>query len=306
MRRSQVVRHRVLVSAFPGSNPGASDKQISRRSSRITNIKAVILAAGKGVRMESDLPKVLHPLQGRPLIQHVIDNIKKSGICDIFLVVGYKGNEVISAIGDSAKFVWQHEQLGTGHAALQAEKALQGFSGSVLLACGDVPLIQPDVFKKMIDGCCGETKAVVLTMLLQNPSGYGRIIKDENENFIRIVEEKDADAEEKKVREVNTGTYLFDSRSLFSCLNTIGTDNAQGEYYLTDVLRLIKETGSNVNTVLLENSIHGSGINSKEDLARLEKFLEKNQVPNCPAQRPPKVKRLSLLLSKSIVFVLRS
>lgn len=238
--------------------------------------KAIVLAAGKGVRMKSDLPKVLHVLAGKPLVLHVIDNLKKSGVDDIVVVVGYRGELVAEAVDGAARVVWQKEQLGTGHAVMQAESALRDFSGSVLIACGDVPLLGAETFKILLESAGSDSvKAVVVTMVQDNPHGYGRIVKDGNGNLERIVEEKDASAEIKKIREVNTGTYLFDARYLFEGLKTIGTDNAQGEYYLPDALQYIRKQGFLVKTLLLENAVEGSGINSKEELQRLEDLLAK-------------------------------
>ena len=227
--------------------------------------------------MKSEIPKVLHPLDGRPLVQHVINSLHSSGIDDIILVVGYRGDMVIDAIGNSVRYVWQREQLGTGHAVMQAEKTLEEFKGSVLIACGDAPRISPATFKKMIkESKAVNTKAVVLTMIQDNPAGYGRIIKDENAGFLRIVEEKDASPEEKKEKEVNTGTYVFERDSLFNGLKNVGTNNAQGEYYLTDVLQHIVSSGYSVKRVVLDNPVEGTGINSKEELERLEQYLKKN------------------------------
>ncbi len=252
-----------------------SKKNVFIRSYLIKDIKAVVLAAGKGVRMRSDLPKVLHPLLGKSLLQHVIESLHSSGVDDTIVVVGYKGDMVIEQIGDAVEYAWQREQLGTGHAVMQAEEALKGFKGSVLIACGDVPQIRPETFKRMLEESEREkTRAVVLTMIQEDPTGYGRIIKDEQGNFVRIVEEKDATSEEKLEKEVNTGTYVINKESLFSGLKSLGKDNAQGEYYLTDVLHDIKSSGFLVNRVVLEDSVEGVGINSKEDLNKLEGYLK--------------------------------
>lgn len=243
------------------------------RSYSINTIASIVLAGGKGVRMKSDMPKVLQPFLGKPLISHVIDNLKNAGIDNIFVVVGYRGELVIDVITGRAAHVWQHEQLGTGHAVMQAEKALEGFSGRVVIACGDVPLISPETFRSMIaESDSDRIKAVVLTMKLEHPHGYGRIVMDESGNFLKIVEEKDADLEEKKIQEVNTGTYIFDKRFLFEGLRHINTNNAQGEYYLPDALHNILSSGYTVKTMLLANPIEGSGVNTKEELQKLEEY----------------------------------
>ncbi|MBN1499735.1 MAG: NTP transferase domain-containing protein [Spirochaetes bacterium] len=238
-------------------------------------IKAVVLAAGKGVRMKSELPKVLHLLAGKPLTEHVIGNLRKSGINDIILVIGYKGEEVQKAIGDSVKYVWQHEQLGTGHAVLMADELLSDFKGNVLVACGDAPLISDKSFRLLIEKMKNDdVKASVLTMILDNPHGYGRMIKDNSGNLVRIVEEKDATDEERKINEVNTGTYVFDSEILFDGLKKIGNNNAQKEYYLPDIIGYIKSLGYKAVTCVLDNPFEGSGINSREELQKIEDLIK--------------------------------
>jgi bifunctional UDP-N-acetylglucosamine pyrophosphorylase/glucosamine-1-phosphate N-acetyltransferase len=238
------------------------------------NITAVVLAGGKGVRMESDLPKVLHKINSRPLIMYVLESLKKAGIERIITVVGYKGEMVSDAISGLSDSVIQKEQLGTGHAVMQAEKLLAGFDGNVVVACGDVPLIRPETFIKLIQEIKDEkVKAAVLTMKLENPAGYGRILKDSNGNFLRIVEEKDSDSEQKKIQEVNTGTYVFDCRFLFDGLKQIDTNNAQSEYYLPDALNYIIKSNFIVKTLLLENPVEGSGINNKSELSVLENLV---------------------------------
>ena len=278
MRCSQAVRHRVLVPAFPGSNPGTSDFLFFLVQNMDTNCKAIVLAAGKGVRMQSEMPKVLHRLSGKPLVLHVIDNLIYAGLKeeDIIVVVGYRGDDVIHAIGNRVQFVWQNEQLGTGHAVMQAEPVLQGYNGIVIVACGDVPLIKPETFSMLFATTNDQkTGAVVLTMELENPFGYGRIIRDEHGNLLKIVEEKDATTQQKAIREVNTGTYAFKSPLLFQGLKTITTENAQREYYLPDALTYIRSTGNTIKIIKLEDPIQGSGINSKEELSKLEDIISK-------------------------------
>lgn len=248
---------------------------IIRRIKILEGIASIILAGGKGERMKSDLPKVLHPLRGRPLISHVTESLRSAGIDDIYIVVGFKGDAVIDALGPSFHYVWQRQQLGTGHAVMQAESAFEGYTGRIIVACGDVPLIRPATFRKLVEMSDEpDVKAAVLTMKLENPFGYGRIITDGTDGFVRIVEEKDASPEEKLVSEVNTGTYIFDREYLFSGLKRINNSNAQGEYYLPDVLQYIRESGCNVRTYCLEDPLEGSGINSREELARVEKYID--------------------------------
>lgn len=224
--------------------------------------------------MESDLPKVLHLLNNRPLITHVIDSLNKVGIENIAVIIGYKGEMVKKTLESRARFIWQHEQLGTGHAVMQAEDDFKNFEGRIIIACGDVPLVKPETFQKLIEHSNDQaTKAVVLTMSLKNPTGYGRILKDKNRDFLRIVEEKDASETEKEIQEVNTGTYIFDSEFLFKGLKKIDTNNAQGEYYLPDALNYIINEGYSVKTILLEDPIEGSGINTRDELLKLENLV---------------------------------
>jgi UDP-N-acetylglucosamine diphosphorylase/glucosamine-1-phosphate N-acetyltransferase len=226
--------------------------------------------------MQSDLPKVLQPFLNRPMILHVLDSLEKAGVSDICVIVGYRGELVVEAVGNRAQTVWQREQLGTGHAVMQAEKAMAGFSGKVIVACGDVPLIRPETFRAMIEASGPDSaRAVVLTMKLDNPTGYGRIVKDGAGNFLKIVEEKDAGAEERAIREVNTGTYVFDKRLLFDGLKRINTNNAQGEYYLPDALEHVVRSGFKVRTMLLNDPLEGRGVNTREELWRLEDYYRK-------------------------------
>ncbi|NLV69060.1 MAG: NTP transferase domain-containing protein [Spirochaetes bacterium] len=239
----------------------------------INPISSIVLAGGKGVRMKSELPKVLHPLCGKPLIGYVVDSLGSAGIDDIVVVVGYRGDDVISFLGNSVRFVWQHEQLGTGHAVMQAEDLFRNHGGYVVVACGDVPLIKPDTFRALMHESAKEnTGAVVLTMIQDNPKGYGRIVKKDGE-FVRIVEEKDASDDERGITEVNSGTYIFKTSLLFEGLKRITTDNAQGEYYLPDALEYIKGSGLRVGTIQLKDHVEGRGINTKEELVSLEQYV---------------------------------
>ncbi len=226
--------------------------------------------------MQSDLPKVLHLLQGKPLIQHVLDSLQTASVDDITVVVGYRGDLVIDAVGTRARCVWQHEQLGTGHAVMQAEEIFDGYRGIVIVACGDVPLVKPGTFAGLMEEMnSNRVKAAVLTMVLHDPTGYGRIVKDADGRFMKITEEKDAPAEIRKIREVNTGTYVFDSEILFQGLRRIDTNNAQGEYYLPDALQFVLDKGNRVETLMLDDPVEGSGINTKDELNMLEKYLAK-------------------------------
>ena len=231
--------------------------------------------------MNSRLPKVLHQLKGKPLVQYVIDSLVKAGVDDIVVVVGYEGEKVLDVLPAGVGHVWQREQLGTGHAVMQAEEALSGFDGRVVIACGDVPLISPLSFKKLIGLCEGKTKGALLTMKPESFEGYGRIIKNEDGFFQRIVEEKDASPQERLIDEVNAGTYVFDKKLLFDGLKGLNMNNAQREYYLTDVPGYILKSGFDVDVLLLDDPIEGSGINKQDELTQLEKYLDNlNKVGN--------------------------
>lgn len=244
----------------------------------LTDVRAIVLAAGRGVRMKSDIPKVLHSLCGKPLVAHVIDNLREAGIADIIVVVGYGGDEVIKALGPSVRYAWQHEQKGTGHAVMQAKPFIERHRGMVLIASGDVPLISPRTFKAMMGVAQSDgTKAVVLTMTPDSPYGYGRIIRTAEGDLAEIVEERDASDTQKAIREVNTGTYIFHGEYLIPGLSTLSTDNAQGEYYLPDVIGYIRSLGHPVRIVCLEDAFEGSGVNSPEDLQRVERHLKERE-----------------------------
>jgi UDP-N-acetylglucosamine diphosphorylase/glucosamine-1-phosphate N-acetyltransferase len=225
--------------------------------------------------MKSSLPKVLHNLSGKPLINHVLGNIREAGIDEMVVVIGYEGSQVQNTVGVDVTCVWQHEQLGTGHAVMQARSELHEYTGNVLIACGDVPLIQPGTFRLLADTAEDPAVgAVVLTMVVDDPTGYGRIVRDDSGYLDRIVEHKDASDEIRSIKEVNTGTYVFNAQDLFNGLATINTDNAQGEYYLPDALQYIRNNGQKVALVTLEDPVEGSGINSREDLQYLESVIQ--------------------------------
>ncbi|MGH2403676.1 MAG: bifunctional UDP-N-acetylglucosamine diphosphorylase/glucosamine-1-phosphate N-acetyltransferase GlmU, partial [bacterium] len=235
------------------------------------DIQAVVLAAGKGKRMASTLPKVLHRICGRPMIAYVLDTLAEVGIPSPVVVVGHESDQVRAAIGDGARCVVQAEQLGTGHAAMQALPALEGHSGTVLLLYGDVPFLRAETIETLLDHHCTQAAAAtVLTDLREDPAGYGRVVRDQSGNVRRIVEDADAAAEEREIREINAGTYAFDIRALREALRVIKPANAQGEYYLTDAIGLLLERGETVAAVVVGESIEASGINSRRELAAAE------------------------------------
>ncbi|SHG43025.1 UDP-N-acetylglucosamine pyrophosphorylase /glucosamine-1-phosphate N-acetyltransferase [Thermosyntropha lipolytica DSM 11003] len=242
------------------------------------SFSAVVLAAGKGVRMKSDLPKVVHKVAGKPMIVHVVENLKQAGIEDITVVVGHKRElvkEVLSPF--KVKFALQEEQLGTGHALLQAKDQVD-LESTLLVLAGDTPLLTAATLKRLIS-FHGESGAVatVLSAELANPYGYGRIIRDSDDNLLKIVEEKDASLEEKKITEINAGIYCFKAREVFDVLLHLDTDNAQGEYYLTDVFSLFNREGKTVKVLKIEDSEEIQGINDKLQLIEAEKVMRRRK-----------------------------
>ncbi len=249
------------------------------------NAVALILAAGKGTRMKSDLPKVAVPLAGRPLLVHVLDHLVEAGLRSLVIVVGHK-KEIVQGLvpaypGVQVRFVEQTEQKGTAHAVLAAQSALAGFTGHLLVTCGDMPRIRPATFRRLLEEHAGANRPVTLcTARLEEPAPYGRIVRSEGQ-VEKIVEEKDADPETKRIQEVNSGTYVFRAPEIFLSLNEINTENSQGEYYLTDVVGLVRGRGQSVGAVLMEDAEEVLGVNSVEDLAALEK-----KILNQPAATP--------------------
>jgi len=230
-----------------------------------------ILAAGKGSRMESDLPKVLHKLNGKSLIDYVLETASKLIPKSITLVVGFQKDLVKNHIqDDNINYVSQDQQLGTGHAALQMEHQLANQIGHLLILYGDVPNIKSSSLSPIIDEHIKEDRnATVITATLDDPTGYGRIIRGENGDLLRIVEEKDCTADEKKIKEFNPGIYIFKIPQLFSELKRIESNNASNEYYLTDVIELIKENFP-VQTEKISNPAEVIGINTINQLSDLE------------------------------------
>lgn len=225
---------------------------------------AVILAAGEGKRMRSSLPKVLHPLCGRPMLRYVLD-CAASLAERIVVVVGHGGDRVREALGPDVLIVTQAEQKGTGHALLQALPVLPA-QGKLLVLCGDTPLIEPHHLHGLVDSQ-GTGAAAVLTALLPNPAGYGRVVRRAGGTLEAIVEDRDASAHEKEITEINTGTYCFDLSVLRRLLTRVKNENAQGEYYLPDVLPLMMQEGLPVALHSVEDYRVALGVNDRSQLA---------------------------------------
>ncbi|GEN31276.1 bifunctional UDP-N-acetylglucosamine pyrophosphorylase/glucosamine-1-phosphate N-acetyltransferase [Cerasibacillus quisquiliarum] len=241
----------------------------------MTKRYAVILAAGQGTRMKSSLYKVLHPVLGRPMVQHVIDNIKSIDVDQIVTIVGHGSDSVMAYIGNDSEYVLQEEQLGTGHAVIQAEKLLGDKEGTTLVVCGDTPLIRQETFEQLLEYHEKEgAQATILTSRAEDPTGYGRVIRHPEKGVERIVEHKDASEEERLVDEINTGTYCFDNKTLFKALKQISNDNAQGEYYLTDVIEIIKKDAGKIAAYLTPDFDETLGVNDRVALQEAERILK--------------------------------
>lgn len=240
---------------------------------------AIILAAGKGTRMNSNSYKVLHSVLGKPMIKHVIDNLNKANIKRNVVVVGHKADEIRDVLKD-VEFVIQEEQLGTGHAVKMAESLLKNEEGTTIVICGDTPLITSETINNLISYHNDHnSNATVLTSLVENPKNYGRIIRDEFNSLLKIVEDKDTSPEEELIKEINTGTYCFNNKLLFKTIKTIKKNNAQNEYYLTDIIEIIKEEYGKVNAYMVNDYSETIGINNRKALARANQIL-KNRVNN--------------------------
>ena len=242
----------------------------------MANLTAVILAAGKGTRMKSKLPKVLHKVGGHPMLEHVMDAAEAAGCRDNVVVIGHGAELVRELVGDRARIALQAEQLGTGHAVLQAADTLKDFTGTVMILCGDTPLLEADELEKFYaEHVKSGAAATVMSALMDEPFGYGRILRDANGDVAGIVEQKDASEEQKQIKEINTGNYCVEAPLLFEVLRTLGNDNAQGEYYLTDVLAKLRAMGKKVGGVITADSEMIMGVNSRRQLAEAESVMRR-------------------------------
>jgi len=242
------------------------------------NLDVIILAAGQGTRMKSATIKVLHHAAGRPIIDYVLDLAAEISARPPVMVVGHQRDAVQKAVGDRARFAIQEDQKGTGHAVLQAAPMIDG-SRHVLILSGDVPLTRPETLQQLLDEHHRSRNALtLLTMKLDRPGMYGRIVRDADGAVTRIVEAKDAAADELLIDEVNAGIYVFDSAHLFDNLRNLSTNNAQGEYYLTDLLGTLRNDGKRVGAVIAGDPIEALGVNSRADLASVEGEIQRRVV----------------------------
>ena len=243
--------------------------------------KAVILAAGKGTRMKSNTPKVLHKIFEKPLLGYVLDNVKNI-VSESFVIVGHHAEEVTNFVEKNyelAKTVLQSPQLGTGHAVSMVCPELENFEGQVIILCGDTPLITEDTLKNFIETHNSlKSDLTVMSTIFDNPTNYGRIIRDKDNSLKCIIEEKDATPEEKSVKEVNAGIYCLNWEKIKPAFSQLTSNNAQGEYYLTDIIAWGKQHNLNVNAYILENSDEICGINSRSNLATATRILNERKL----------------------------
>lgn len=237
---------------------------------------SVILAAGMGTRMKSKMPKVLHKVCGKPLSKWVIDASKAAGADKVCAVVGHKAETVKEVLGDVCEFALQAEQKGTGHAVMQAIDVIKNSKGEVVILNGDTPLITAETINKAIEyHKNNDNQATVITAILDDATGYGRIVRDNDGSVLKIVEQKDASEEEKKINEVNSGMYVFDAQSLVYALDKITPNNAQGEYYLTDTLEILLSAGKKIGGYAISDNDEIRGINDRVQLNEAEKIMQK-------------------------------
>lgn len=239
-----------------------------------THAAAIVLAAGKGTRMKSDLPKVLHSVCGLPMVEHVVRALRGAGVHRVVVVIGHGGEKVQEALGESVEYAWQREQLGTGHAVRCASEALKGHEGPVIVASGDTPLVDAAAMAALLESHEGRSLTVA-TALLDDPHGYGRIVRDAAGNPCRIVEQKDAKPDQLLIKEVNAGLYAFDAKVLFGLLPRLRNANAQNEYYLTDLVAMAAGDGLVVGGHTADATLL-QGVNDRWQLAEAETILRKS------------------------------
>lgn len=236
---------------------------------------AVILAGGKGKRMQSDLPKVLHEVYGKPMIQHAVDHVHEAGVSDVIIVVGYGRDLVMGRLGDQVRYAIQEQQLGTGHAVQQALPVFAGSAGSVVICYGDMPLLSPQTIRTLLDAQSRPGVAgAILTVVLDNPPDFGRIVREADGRVRKVVEVKDCTPEELALKEVNVGVYCFDAEALAWALPRLTDNNAQREFYLTDVVEILAGAGRRVETVRTDNLEETLGINDRTHLQFAERLKD--------------------------------
>ena len=256
-----------------GMIPAKTCSQSRKGNAMVT---AVVLAAGMGTRMKSDLPKVLCPVLGRPMIEYVLDALAVAGVQRVIAVIGYRADDVRAALANhqNLEFVLQTERLGTGHAVKMAREKLTGVAGPVVVVAGDSPMLQSNSVAKLLDSFANEKPACLLgTLHKGNPQGLGRIVRDQRGNFAKIVEEKDATDEQRRLTEVNMSTYVFDAPELLHALDLLKNENRQREYYLTDCPAILLSEGKKVAALPVLDPCEALSINTPEELAAVEQQM---------------------------------
>lgn len=240
------------------------------------NRYVVVLAAGQGTRMKSKLFKVMHTVMGRPMVGHVVNAALDADATEVITITGHGAETIQEYLGEKSKFVYQEEQLGTAHAVMQAKELLEGKEGTTLVLSGDTPLLRAETLRELMEYHESENaKATILTALADDPFGYGRVIRAEDGSVSKVVEEKDASETERAVKEINTGTYCFDNYELFKALEKVDNNNAQGEYYLPDVLEILKNNNEKVGAFQLDNMDEALGVNNRVALAEATAIMRK-------------------------------
>jgi len=242
----------------------------------MNNLIALVLAAGEGKRMKSKYSKMVHKACGKQVINWVFDTVEKVGFSETIVIVGHGADQVKECLGDKYKYVLQKEQLGTGHAVMQAESLLRDREGLVFILYGDTPLISPETVNGAIEnhrnsGC----QATIVTAILDNPSGYGRIVRDLDGNVVKIVEHRDASPEELNINEINSGMYCFWIKDLLIALKDLNNDNDQGEYYITDTIEILLKKGLKIGTYEVKNPVEILGINDRVQLYQASEVIRK-------------------------------
>jgi bifunctional UDP-N-acetylglucosamine pyrophosphorylase/glucosamine-1-phosphate N-acetyltransferase len=239
------------------------------------HFSALILAAGEGTRMKSHLAKVLHKICGKPMVRYVVDSARRVDPDKIVLVVGYQADSIKNEFkGENIEFVLQNEQLGTAHAVMQARGILEGFGGTIMVLTGDTPLLNFETLRLFLHfHRVNNNSATVLSTVMENPAGYGRIIHNDSDGLEKIVEHREANKKELEIKEINSGIFCFESEYLFQALEKVNRENAQGEYYLTDVIAVLNNEGEKTGVFLCENRVEVIGINSSDQLDEAERLM---------------------------------
>lgn len=269
-----------------------------------SSVVGLVLAAGKGTRMKSDLPKVLHEVFFAPMIHHVLDALQSLSLGKNIVVTGHQHQLVEESLrGYSISTVYQARQLGTGHAVLSCESELRSHKGSVLILCGDTPLIRAETLRRFLRAHGEGTSLVtVMSTIVAEPSNYGRIVSDEHGNMVKIVEEKDATPAEKKIREINAGIYCVDAQFLFEALHRVGTDNMQGEVYLTDIIAIATDDGVPVQKFCCPDSEEILGVNSRRELAQAHSVLQRRYLDVLMESGVTLIQPESLTIEKTVTI----